>query len=239
MVWGLMRISHISVSDKITLLVYGCNFKCKYCFFKPRDCTNLTTKSLYDILSKIKKECNLSEILIAGGEPTLQDDLPKLTKLLNRNFHSILSTNGSYLLETIDKLRVKEVHVNLKAFDNKKHRLLTSQSNKRVLEAIEYLGENKRDLNFKVEISTVLIPGIIGLSEIEKIAKFLGRWDLPYHIIAHVPTRLNAPRPSKDIIDAAKNISQKYLSNVSTSLESRRHRKGKKILIQKSLIIKV
>jgi len=189
------------------------------------------------MLSKIKKEYNLSMITIAGGEPTLQDDLPKLTKLLDGNFHSILSTNGSHLLETIDKLKVREVHVNLKAFDDKKHRILTSQSNKRVLEAIEYLGENKGDLNFKVEISTVLIPGIIGLSEIGKIAKFLGRWDLPYHIIAHVPARLNAPRPSKDIIDAAKNISQKYLSNVSTSLESRRHRKGKKILIQKSLII--
>ncbi|WP_455240760.1 radical SAM protein [Methanothermobacter tenebrarum] len=234
-----MRISHISVSDKITLLVYGCNFKCKYCFFKPQDCTKLTTKGLYDILSKIGRVYNLSSITIAGGEPTLQEDLPSLTKLLDGNFYSILSTNGSYLLEKIDKLKVNEVHVNLKALDDKKHKILTSQSNKRVLEAIEYLGENKGDLNFKVEISTVLIPGIIGVSEIGKIAKFIGRWDLPYHIIAHVPSRLNMPRPSKGIIEAAKNISKKYLSHVSTSLESRRHRKGKKILIQKSLIIKV
>ncbi|MEM4525622.1 MAG: radical SAM protein [Methanothermobacter sp.] len=233
-----MKISHISVSDKITLLVCGCNFKCKYCFFKPQDCTSLTAKSLYDMLSKIKKVYNLSMITIAGGEPTLQDDLPNLTRFLDGNFHSILSTNGSHLLEIIDKLKVNEVHVNLKALDDKKHKILTSQSNKRILEVVEYLGENKRDLNFKVEISTVLIPGIIGVSEIGKIAKFIGRWDLPYHIIAHVPSRLNAPRPSKGILEAAKKISQKYLSNVSTSLESRRHRRGKKILIQKSLIIK-
>ncbi|MDI3483546.1 MAG: pyruvate formate lyase activating enzyme [Methanobacteriaceae archaeon] len=222
-----MRISHISLSDKITLLTYGCNFKCKYCFFTPLACKNLPIKELYNTLA----EFGLSKIIIAGGEPTLQDDLSKLTKLLNGKFYTILSTNGSHLLKIIDKIKVNEVHVNLKAFNDRKHEILTSQSNKKVIEAIEYLGENKEDLGFKVEISTVLIPGIIGVSEIGKIAKFLRRWDLPYHIIAHVPSRLDAPRPSKGIIEAAENISQRYLSNVSTSLESRRHIKGEKVIV--------
>ncbi|HHW16652.1 MAG TPA: radical SAM protein [Methanothermobacter sp.] len=226
-----MRISHISLSDKITLLTYGCNFKCKYCFFKPLAYKNLPIKELYKIIYNMMGEYELSRIMIAGGEPTLQEDLPGLTKLLDGKFYTILSTNGSHLLKIIDELKVNEVHVSLKAFNDKKHKILTSKSNNSTLEAIEYLGENKEDLGFKVEISTVLIPNIIEISEIDKIAKFIGEWDLPYHIIAHVPSKLKAPRPTKKLIEEAKKTSKKYLSKVSTSLESRKHIKGEKIII--------
>jgi len=185
---------------------------------------------LYDTISRIRG--GISKVMIAGGEPTLQEDLPSLTRILyNGRFESILSTNGSNLLDFLDKIKISEVHVDLKAFDDKKHRILTSKSNRRVLETIEYLGENKEDLSFKVEVSSVLIPGIIGVSEIGRIAKFIGRWDLSYHIIAHVPYNLDAPRPSRKLIEVAKKTSQRYLSEVSTSLESRRHVKGEKIII--------
>lgn len=224
-------VSHISVSDKITLLAYGCNFQCKYCFFKPLACRNLSVKKLYNIISEIGRIHGLSRVVIAGGEPTLQCDLPRLTRLLYGNFYTILSTNGSHLLDMIDKIEINEVHISLKAIDDKKHKMLTARSNNRVLEAVEYLGENMKDLEFRVEVSTVLIPIIVGVSEIRRIAKFIGRWDIPYHIMAHVPSRLKAPRPSKKLLEEAEKASAEYLSRVSTSLKSKRHIKGEKVII--------
>ena len=145
----------------------------------------------------------------------------------------MLSTNGYYLKDMLDKLEVDEIHIDLKAYDENKHIYLTSCSNKRVLECIGHIGDNRDRFSFKVEVDTVLIPNIVDLDEIEKIAKFLSNWDLPYRITGYVRynNELNAEPPSKEKILKAKEIALKYLSNVSCSLDFRRHRKSKKVVI--------
>ena len=229
-----MLISHISISDKITLLTYGCNFKCKYCFFKPLACKKYSAEEILNKILDINESYKLDKILIAGGEPTMQKDLSELTKLLKgEDFYIMLSTNGYYLKDMLNKLEVDEIHIDLKAYDESKHIYLTSCSNKRVLECISYIGDNRDKFNFKVEIDTVLIPNIVDLDEIEKIAKFLSSWDLPYRITGYVRynNELNAEPPSKEIILKAKEVALKYLSNVSCSLDFRRHKKSKKVII--------
>ena len=145
----------------------------------------------------------------------------------------MLSTNGYYLKDMLDKLEVDEIHIDLKAYDENKHIYLTSCSNKRVLDCISYIGDNKDRFSFKVEVDTVLIPNIVDLDEIEKIAKFLSNWDLPYRITGYVRynNELNVEPPSKEEILKAKEIALKYLSNVSCSLDFRRHKKSKKVVI--------
>lgn len=43
----------------------------------------------------------------------------------------MLSTNGYYLKDMLDKLEVDEIHIDLKAYDENKHIYLTSCSNKK------------------------------------------------------------------------------------------------------------
>ncbi len=146
-----MIISYLSLSDKITLLTYGCNFKCKYCFFKPLSCKKYSANEILNKILEIREDYGLNKILIAGGEPTLQNDLPELTKLLkDEGFYIMLSTNGYYLKDMLNKLEVDEIHIDLKAYDENKHVYLTSCSNKKVLGCINYIGKNKDKLNIHI-----------------------------------------------------------------------------------------
>jgi pyruvate formate lyase activating enzyme len=197
-------------------------------------CKKYSAEEILNKILDVNESYKLDKILIAGGEPTMQKDLAELTKLLkDEGFYIMLSTNGYYLKDMLDKLEVDEIHIDLKAYDENKHIYLTSCSNRRVLECISYIGDNKDRFSFKVEIDTVLIPNIVDLDEIEKIAKFLSNWDLPYRITGYVRynNELNAEPPSKEKILKAKEIALKYLSNVSCSLDFRRHRKSKKVVI--------
>ncbi|ADP78068.1 Radical SAM domain protein [Methanothermus fervidus DSM 2088] len=220
-----MIISHFSVSDKITILVARCNFKCKYCFFKPFREIDIDVEKLIKITKKLRKQFKLNKIMIAGGEPTLEKDLPEFVKLLKENnFYVIISTNGYYLCEMLHKLEADEIHIDLKALDNKIHKKLTGSSNKKILKCIEYIGLRKNRLPFRVEVCTVYIPGIVEINEIRNIAKFLSKWDLHYRITGHVPVTLNVRRPTRDELLFAKKEACKYLSNVTSSLDFKRHK---------------
>lgn len=155
--------------------------------------------------------------------------MPEFTRLLkSKDRKVILTTNGYYLKNIVDDLFVDEIHVDLKAFDDEKHKYLTGKSNKNVLKCIEYLAKKK--LNF--EVDAVLIPNIVDFDEIEKIAKFLSKWDVRYRIIGYTPfnNNLNARKPTKEELLKAKEIAKKYLSNVTTSLDFRMHKKVKEII---------
>ncbi|XRO77412.1 radical SAM protein [Methanocaldococcus sp. 10A] len=224
-----MKIGYLSISDKITVMCYGCNFKCKNCFVKMDSYKEIPPTKLCKIIDNLCSKKKINTILIAGGEPTLQKDLPEFTRLLkSKNRKVILTTNGYYLKNIVDDLFVDEIHVDLKAYDDEKHKYLTGKSNKNVLKCIEYLAKKK--LNF--EVDTVLIPNIVDIDEIEKIAKFLSKWDTKYRIIGYAPfnNNLNARNPTKEEILKAKEIAKKYLSNVTTSLDFRRHKKVKEII---------
>ncbi|EHP87726.1 radical SAM protein [Methanotorris formicicus] len=225
-----MKIGYLSLSDKITVMCYGCNFKCKNCFVKMKSFKEIPPDELCNTIDDLCHKNNINTILIAGGEPTLQRDLPEFTKYLkNKGKKVILTTNGYYLKDIVDDLFVDEIHVDLKAFDDEKHKYLTGKSNKNVLKCIEYLA----DKNFNFEVDTVLIPNIVDVDEIEKIAEFLSRWDVKYRIIGYTPfnNNLNARKPTKEELLKAKEIAKKYLSDVSTSLDFRRHKASKKIIL--------
>ncbi|BAZ98141.1 radical SAM protein [Methanothermobacter sp. EMTCatA1] len=221
-----IQLSHISISDIITILTPSCNFRCRYCFFTPRNCREYDVQSIGDRILEISDRTGMDRVLIAGGEPTLQEDLPELTKILGRDLHVTISTNGSRR-DVLRRSTFHEVHVDLKALDRKKHRRLTGRTNRDVLECIEEFSDSD-----KIEVSTVLVPGIVDTPEIERIARFLSWWDIPYRITGYVPhgNSMAARRPTDDEIRNAARISRMYLSSVSTSLDFRRHKKRKMII---------
>ncbi|MDR0926779.1 MAG: radical SAM protein [Ignavibacteria bacterium] len=90
----------------------GCNLLCKWCDTKYAiNKLNGKNYSVENIINEIKKyDCNFVEI--TGGEPLLQDEIYGLTEiLLANNFTVAIETNGSILLDKLNKKIIKIMDV--------------------------------------------------------------------------------------------------------------------------------
>ncbi len=124
-------------------------------------------------------DTQLQEVIITGGEPTLNRDylvhlMAELNKLTD---WTVLDTNGylldePYLNELIE-VGLKEVMFDLKAWDEELHRWYTGHSNRRIIANIRAAYGKVR-----MVVNTVYIPGIVAEPEIEQIAMFLARLDV-------------------------------------------------------------
>ena len=215
---------------RIWITLSGCNFKCKGCFSIARDTIGepMTVDGLINWVEKSNRAYNgntlLQDAVITGGEPTLDKDfLLDLVLKLKRSVgvkHITLSTNG-YLLDRKYVMELKEagldvVKLDIKAYTNSIHLWYTGMSNRPVLKAARYLWESK--LDFRVE--TVLMPEIVDVEEIERIASFLAQIDpgIKYKVIKFAPGEAREKvtrRPSDDEIQLAVNSASKYLRNVA------------------------
>lgn len=168
------------------------------------------------------------EVMLAGGEPIIWgEELVSLVGELGRN-RVTLSTNG-YLLdeELLERLRGVRVHIDLKAHDTWLHNWYTGIDNAPVLEAVRLLYKK----GFDFEVSSVYIPGVVEMPEIENIAHFLsGIGDIKYKIMRYVPVNDFSRRPEVwEIENAVRKVSE-YLGNVSSSIENRSHPQKREII---------
>jgi pyruvate formate lyase activating enzyme len=99
---GVQKISLIDFPGRIgcVLFMSGCNFHCPYCHNPelarglPADEPPFTPKQFYAFLEA--RRSLLDGVVISGGEPTLQADLPALCAAVkNLGFPVKLDTNGS------------------------------------------------------------------------------------------------------------------------------------------------
>jgi len=214
----------------IWITLSGCNFKCKGCFSIARDPVG-ELRTVDELINFIKRSnwiySNITPLegaIITGGEPTLDKnfllDLVRELKTKVDVKHITLSTNG-YLLDREYVMALKgsglnEVKLDIKAYTNSIHRWYTGMSNRTVLEAARHLCES--ELEFRVE--TVLMPGIVEVEEIGRIASFLAQIDpgIKYKIIKFAPGEAREKvtrRPSDEKIERAVNSASKYLRNVA------------------------
>ena len=214
----------------IWITLSDCNFKCKGCFSIARDAVGepMTVDELINWVEESNRAYNgdtlLEEAVITGGEPTLDRsflaDLVLKLKMHTGVKHITLSTNG-YLLDREYVMELKDsgldvVKLDIKAYNESIHRWYTGMSNRPVLEAARYLSESK--LDFRVE--TVLMPGIVDVEEIERIAFFLARIDpeLKYKVVSFAPGEAREKvtrRPGDNEIQLAVESASKYLRNVA------------------------
>ena len=227
-----MNISYLSLSDKrCTVQFHGCNFRCRGCFTsqKLNKFIKIGPEKLYSYIEKLEKP-DIEEIMLAGGEPTLyRKGLLAFIKRCDKRV--VLSTNG-YLLDAdyirdLKKSGLEEVHIDLKAHSEALHKWYTEKSNERVLRSIELLSKS----NLEPEVVTVFIPGIVDMDEIERISDFLSGIDkIRYRIIRYVPVGDLSRRPTEDEITEAVLIAKKYLQDVTSSVEWRRHTVKRKVV---------
>jgi pyruvate formate lyase activating enzyme len=96
------------------LFVRGCNFACPYChnssLLRPEpDSQTLDREECLEFLSSRRRRGLLQGVVISGGEPTINQELPALCgQLKSMGYKVKLDTNGSrpQMLETLLKARL-------------------------------------------------------------------------------------------------------------------------------------
>ena len=200
--------------------VYGdgrCNFCCQGCSYN----LNLPTKASRPALLTVERVkevltgLDMERVHFLGGEPTLNPDLAEVARFAHEElslFTKIGHSNGSIMPpEHIDA-----ISVSIKALDDARHRAYTGVSNAPVLANFEAMYRR----GIRVDASSVFIPGLVGLEEIERIARFIASLDpeIPYHIIGYVPIP-DAPwrAPTKEEVEEAAEVAKRYLAHVTFS----------------------
>jgi len=219
------RIYHVSFHEALgsaSLFFYGCNFKCKGClrrvymydchlndFPKTGRLRFLTINELMEILKKIKSKT----VVFEGWEPTLDPMLAKIADSIRCNgMRTVLLTNG-YLYPPTSSF--DEIKVSIKAFSRQVHVYYTGKSNKRVLENFKSIYENAPK---KLSAETVLIPNLVDIDEIVRIAKFISSVNPAIHlrIDGYWPVVPNTPwrAPTREEVISAVIRARRYLENV-------------------------
>jgi pyruvate-formate lyase-activating enzyme len=245
---NIYHIVYFTYDKSIYVFFQGCNFQCKGCILKQSiwDC-HISNEELHVLqaFNKVKslsleefkiliKELNVEKAVLGGGEPTIDEELLNIIRLLKTfNVEAHLLTNAYILnkkfIKKIEEAGLSSICVSVKAYNDSIHQFYTGHSNKQVLRNFKLLGKSK----IKLMAESVLIPGLIEKSEIEKIAKFISNVDsnIPYRIDGFIPINnvfWKAPSPN-DVVKAVQKA-EKYLKNVYC-IHSKTEIKGKAINI--------
>jgi pyruvate formate lyase activating enzyme len=208
-----------------------CNLKCRACYanYELNDFSllddptgHMTSKtrvtppedflSLEEVKERLKG-LDIKYVILVGTEPSIDPSLPKVTRMLKEDFgaYNMLLTNGVKLTDMKD---IDEVMFSLKALDEDIYKAYTGRSNKKVLENLRKIYE----MGIKLQVETVLIPGLIDEHEVERVAQFVAGIDpeIPFRIDAYfrVPDCPWVDATNEEVERAA-SLSRKHLKHVS------------------------
>ena len=212
------------------LLFKECNFRCLGCLRRKSE-RDIYAGRLDRIIGKIR-ELRPHKIYLGGHEPTLDPNY--VEKLSELDAYIVLMTNGSLLttnyIHELIKAGLNEVIISVKTFGNEKHMYYTGTSIEPVLNAIMELAEVD-DPNFRFEVETILIPGINGPEDIERLAIFISQIDesIKLFIEPYIPSVFR--EPTRDELIEAVTRAMKHLYIVSyhpLHSEVQEMRKGKR-----------
>ena len=171
---GLQRTSLLDFPDRIASILFtvGCNLRCPFCYngrliLDPKPPFLSEDDALKILLSRKKY---VDAVVITGGEPTMNRDLPAFIKKLKENgFHVKLDTNGFYP----ETLRECLSYLDYVAMDVKtsldKYKLLGAENTDGLLRSVEIIKEGKIDYEFR----NTVVPGIVSEEDIHEIGRIV------------------------------------------------------------------
>lgn len=171
---GIQKTSLIDFPNKVASILFtlGCNLRCPYCYnwrliLEPGG-PFLSEEEALQILKSRRKY--VDAVVITGGEPTLQKDLPQFLRRLKENGFAVkLDTNGFFP----DVLSECLPYVDYVALDVKtspeKYVLLGARDISNYLYTLEMLKRGIVDYEFR---STV-VPSFIDEEDITKIGELV------------------------------------------------------------------
>jgi pyruvate formate lyase activating enzyme len=184
-------------SSAFSIATAGCNFHCRYCqnweisqlprihegaiagqIISPKEIVNLA----------VEGDCR--SIAYTYTEPTVFFELAYDTAKLatEAGLKNIFVTNGYMTPEALRLIRpyLDAVNIDLKGFDDKRHRRISGAKLQPVLDSIRLTKE----LGIWLEITTLVVPGHNDSDEeLRRIALFLKELDpaIPWHLSAFFP----------------------------------------------------
>jgi pyruvate formate lyase activating enzyme len=192
---GLQKTTLIDYPGKLACTVFlsGCNFYCPWCYSpelvlpeKIKKQPKVSEKDFFNFLKS--KKGLLDGVVICGGEPTLQEDLPDFIKKIKKMGYSVkLDTNGSnpkMLEDLVDKKLVDYVAMDIKVplglkLKAKSEKLKTIYKyEKEIRKSVEILKRGKIDF----ELRTTVVPKIHEKDDFVKIAKWIGGPNVKYYL---------------------------------------------------------
>jgi len=178
---GLQKLTLIDYPGKIACTVFclGCNFRCPWCYSselvlpeKIKKQPNISEKDFFRFLKS--KKGLLEAVVICGGEPCLQKDLPSFAKNIKKmGFLVKLDTNGfnpQMLEDLVAKKLVDYVAMDIKAPKEKYQDAVGTAVNlKNIEKSIKFLIAGCLDYEFR----TTLVPEFLNKNDISEIAKWI------------------------------------------------------------------
>ncbi len=158
---GIELTSSIDFPGHLATVLFasGCNYRCEYCY----NLDKIDTKAFSgeEILPRLlKRKKYITSVVISGGEPTIQPDLPLwLETLREHEFEIKLDTNGSnpqMIKELLKRKLLTYIAMDLKS-PVQYYRSVTccSSNQKALLQSIRLIKESEISHEFR----TTVLPG--------------------------------------------------------------------------------
>ncbi len=221
---------------RLVVFLQGCNFRCLYC--ANPDTIDAKGESKETAPEDILKMAISQKpffgkkggITFSGGEPTFQAKalIPLFRMLKEAGIHICVDTNGGIWNEDVKELLslADLVLLDIKEFNDTRHKILTERSNAQTLKTAAWLEENQKPFWLRY----VLVPGysffredIEALGDHFKDYQSIQRIEiLPYHTLGvHKYEAMNMEYKLKDVkqntpeqLDEAKALFEKYFKTV-------------------------
>jgi len=217
---GLQKTTLIDYPGRVaaTVFLLGCNFRCPWCYSpelvlpeKIKKQPQVPEKEFFEFLKERKGF--LEGIVICGGEPTINKDLPEFIKQIKKLGYLVkLDTNGSnprMLKNLIDKKLIDYVAMDVKLPKERYKEIFGKKINiKDIEKSIKILKEGKIDYEFR----TTIVPTVHQKEDIIKIAKWI-RGAKKYYLQNFRPEKTINPKFKK-----IKPYPQKYLLEIEKAI---------------------
>lgn len=207
-----------------TLHNWGCTFHCPFCtyrlrsgaegrpgFAEPKPERFLTVEEQKEALRRVHP----GKVYFMGGEPTVAAELEEMVSFAKRELGAetkLGHTNGSRLpIPDLDG-----ANVGVKAWSEELHLNITGRPKSLIFNNFR----NAFESGMKMSANMILIPGLVGLDEMEPFVRFLAGLDpnIPFHINGYIPIPGQPwKRPTAAEMDEARQMAESYLANVNSS----------------------
>ena len=204
---GLQKTTLIDYPGKLACVVFlaVCNFRCPWCYsselvlpIKIAKQPRIDEKEFLDFLRS--RQGLLEGVVICGGEPTVNKDLPQLIqKIKNMGFNVKLDTNGSnpeMIKSLTEQKLIDYVAMDVKSSTNNpayKNLLGEGVRFTDIQKSVEFLKNGNLDFEFR----TTVVNTIHKKEEFLEIAKWIGGENVKYYLQNFLPTKTIDPEFEK------------------------------------------
>lgn len=224
----ISNIQRFTVHDgpgiRITVFLQGCPLDCWWChnpeskaFCNPLDNDQNKRMTPEQLMSEIRKELVFMEesnggVTFSGGEPFMQSGF--LSKMLSlckaEEIHTTVDTSGLVNQEVFNSLLLKpDLYLfDIKFMDTEMHKKYTGVSNSQILQNLQSLVDNKKEVHLRFPLIPRVNDSIENLNAIKDLMNqhHLKKINiLPYHRIAegkyenlHMENRMKGIKPHSE-----------------------------------------